>query len=202
VIRNAVGVCIALVGLSGCGSPLLHPASTVNDSVADAGIIGEWTATAPMQLRAVITAGPADSSGCPYAATLTVHDKGEFRTALGFELMLTDIGSSRYADLFLARPDRDKLLGAYGFLAVPVHQVMKVDRDGDTLTVRPFRGDWLESQTQGVGERTFTHDRVAVGGGDVVMITARTEQLRDLLSRHSADPAAFGDPIVFHRTGK
>lgn len=189
-------VAAGLTGAGGCGSPTVHPASTSGALVADPGIVGEWAASEPLGMRAVIEAVATDAKGPSYAASLTVHDKGEFKAAMGLELTLTEVGASRYADLFLARADRDKLVGTYGFLAVPVHQVMKIDRDGDTLTVRSFRGDWLEGHSDG---DQLAHERVGVGGGDVVMITAPTDQLRDLLARHADDPQAFGDPIVFHR---
>jgi hypothetical protein len=175
---------------------MLHPAATSGTLFADPGLVGEWAATEPLQVRAAVAAASSDAKGPSYTASLTVYDKGELKTEMTLELMLTDVGSIRVADLFLARPDRDKLVGMYGFLAIPVHQVMKTDRDGDTLTVRPFRGDWLASHTDG---GAVTHDRVAVGGGEVVMVTAPTERLRDLLVRHADDPRAFGDPIVFHR---
>lgn len=198
VIQTCVAAAVLPV-VGGCGSPMLHSAATQGSRVADPGMVGEWAASEPLELHAVITAATSDTEGASYAATLTVHDQGEFKTALGLELTLTDVDSRRFADLFLARPDRDKIVGDYGFLAIPVHQVMKIDRDGDTLTVRSLQGDWLAGHTDGAA---FTHERVAVGGGKVVMITAPTERLRDLLTRHADDPAAFGDPIVFHRLKK
>lgn len=198
-MRRIIGFCAlaaVMSGSPGCGSPMLHPASTPETRVADPGIVGEWTASEPMRIHAVIDAAPPGADGPAYTASLTIHDKGEFRTAIGLDVSLTMIGASRFVDLFLARPDRDRLVNTYGFLVVPVHQVMKFDRDADTLTVRPFRGDWLESQAEGAAA---PHDRVAVGGGEVVMMTATTERLREFLLRHADDPRAFGDPVVFHR---
>jgi hypothetical protein len=180
--------------LGACGSPALHSAATSGTLIADPEVVGAWATDEPLQIRAVISPAGSDAKG--YTASLTVHNKGEFKTALNLDLLLTEIGSARYADLFLAQPERDKLVNNYGFLIVPVHQVMKLERDGNTLTVRPFRGDWLETHTDG---QPGSHDRVAVGGGEVLMITAPTERLRDLLARHADDPRAFGDPIVFHR---
>ncbi len=182
--------------LSACGSPFLHSPSADSITATDPGIIGEWVTTDPMEMHARITPPAPDSIGRSYSALLTVHDKGTLQTTLSLELAMMEIANARYADLFLSRPERDKLVGAYGFLVVPVHQVMKIVRDADTLTVWPFRGDWLESSAQG---STFSHDRVTVGGGEVAIVTAPTGHIRDLLSRHADDPRAFGDPIVFRR---
>jgi hypothetical protein len=182
--------------LSGCGSPFLHSPSSEATAATDPGIVGEWITTEPQQIRAQITPPSPDTPNHPYSAALTVHDKDALKTSLSLELVLMEIGNTRYADLFLARPERDQLVGRYGFLVVPVHQVMKIVREADTLTVWPFRGDWLESAAQ---SETFSHDRVTVGGGDVAIVTASTGAIRDLLARHADDPKAFGDPIVFRR---
>lgn len=187
-------VCAALAG---CGSPMIHTSTGSGQAITDPGLAGEWAAAEPLRMEAVIAADEARSPA--YTASLTVYDEGEVRSSLGLELTLTEIGGAAYADLFLGRGDRDALVGRYGFLAVPVHQLVKVDRDGDTLVVRPFRGEWVDDRTRSAG---FTHDRVAVGGGEVVLVTARTEQLREFIAKNANNPAAFGDPIVFRRVGK
>lgn len=176
----------SVVWLAGCGSPFLSPAATEN--LRDPGLVGEWATTDPLAIRAEITA--PDEAGGPYALALTVHDEGEFRTALSVDLTLTEVGGSRYVDLFLSSAERDKLVGSHGFLVVPVHQVMKAARDGNTLTVWPFRGDWT-------GEAPG--QRVTVGDGEVPLVTASTDRVREMLARHGGDAGAFGDPIIFRR---
>jgi hypothetical protein len=185
---------VSILTAAGCGSPFLQPVA--NSATWDPGLVGEWTASDPVQARVVIAQASGEAAAGGYTVSLTVHDKGEFKTALNLDLTLSEVGSGRYLDLFLSQPERDKLVGAYGFLAIPVHQVMKMERDGDKLTVRSFRGDFLEAQN---GPASIAHDRIVVGGGDVVIVTAPTEQVKDLLSQHADDPLAFGDPIVFHR---
>jgi hypothetical protein len=149
-----------------------------------------------MHARAVIAPLQDEPNGRGYTLSLTVYNDQRVQAALTIDLLLTDVGKTRYADLFLSRPERDKLVGEYGFLAVPVHQVMKITRDGDTLTVWPFHSDWLEDRTTSAA---FSHDRVTIGGGDVSVVTASTDQIRELLARYGADAKAFSDPIQFHR---
>ncbi|MBX3375550.1 MAG: hypothetical protein KF678_00935 [Phycisphaeraceae bacterium] len=189
MIRVVMSLCVCV--LAGCGSPFIHSPVT-GSPIQDPELAGEWTASEPLEVRATITpAGPSE----PYSLTLVVHDKGEFKTALTLELSLTRMDGETFADLFLSRTERDKLVNSHGFLVIPVHQVLKMSREGDTLIVRQFQGDFLRGQAGG-GAR---HDRVAVGGGEVTLITAPPEDLRDLLSRNAKNSAAFGDPIVFRR---
>jgi hypothetical protein len=191
MIRHAlVGIGMAL-GLSGCGAPFLHSAPMA-DAVTDESIVGKWAAAEPMELDAVISA----TQGAPYSLSLTARDKGVLKTSLSIDLTLCRIGDGTYADLFLARPERDRVVETYGFLAVPVHQIMKISIGSDTLTVWRFRGEWLADAAQAT---PFSHDRVAVGGGEVAIVTAPTPQIRELLAQHGNDPSAFGDPIVFRR---
>lgn len=180
---------------AGCGAPSLNASTVTGNRVADPGLAGEWIATEPMQIFATITAKPAPSTD-EFTASLTVTDKGTVRTSVAVELGISEIGGARYADLFLARSDRDRLVTTYGFLAVPVHQIMRIERAGDALTVRPFRAEWLRDRPTG---DTVSHERVVVGGGEVIMITAPATEVHSLLADHANDPQAFGDPIVFHR---
>lgn len=177
--------------VGGCGSPFLHSAASSGASVRDPGLVGEWVTRDDTVARAVI-----DSAGDQYTVSLTVHHKGEFKSALKLELNLTDIGEARYADLFLSRDDRDKLVGTYGFLAVPVHQVMKLSRSGNELRVWTFDGSWLEGQTKAglIGQ-----ERVTVGGDSTIMITGSTEAIRQMLAKYGNDPKAFDDPMIFYR---
>jgi hypothetical protein len=184
----------ALCGMCGCGSPFLHPAAT--SGVADAGLVGEWVSSDP-EIRAVIAPSDGEHAAGKYGVGLTVYDDGEHRADLSLELTLFEADGTRYADLFLSRTERDELVNAYGFLVVPVHQIMKVVRERDSLTVWSFRGDWLEET---VSSGSFAYERVAIGGSDIVMVTAPTERIKALLARHSEDDRLFGAPIVFRRS--
>lgn len=180
--------------IAGCGSPFLHSAAGSGPAIQDDGLTGEWTKIGPTTIHANISE-PSEGAGI-YSVGLSVQDAGELKTSLSLELTLTEIGGNRYADLFLARADRDRLVETYGFLAVPVHQVMKISRTGDELHVWSFNGSWLEGTAQ---EGKFSHDRITVGGGEVQMVTAPTDQVRQLIARRGNDATAFGEPMVFRR---
>lgn len=186
----------ALATIVGCGAPFLHSPLAGSVPARDPGLIGEWTAVEPIAIRAIISERGGEP-GLYSGRLITTSDSGETISEVTVDLQLAEVEGALFADLFLARPDRDRLVESYGFLAVPVHQVLRLERDGDTLAARAIQGDWLEANTVGDG---FAHERVAVGGGDVVLITASSERARGLIERHAAEPSLLGAPIVFHRT--
>jgi hypothetical protein len=136
----------------------------------------------------------AETSDGPYRVTLGVSHKGEPKTTLRLELSVVDAGSNRYADLFLAKEEREKLVNGYGFLVLPVHQIMKMSREDDTLRVWTFDERWLDKQSAA----GLPHDRFAIGGGTITVITAPKEQVQQLIAG-AEEPGQFGDPIVFRR---
>lgn len=200
-ITTWVASLVVLAGSGGCGAPFLHPTATPTQVVQDSGVTGEWATSNPAdptQVRAVIT--EPGRAQVPYRIALTVHNEGKFKTALELELMLTEIGGIRYADLFLARSEREALVERYGFLAVPSHQLMKIERNGDNLRVWSFDGTFLE-RTEGVpGEGGgLAHDRITIGGGEVTMVTAPTDKVREMIARHANNPRAFEEAIELTR---
>jgi hypothetical protein len=189
-------VVVAALGLiGGCGAPFLHSAAEGGTGVVDSGIAGEWVTSGQTTTRVTIREGV----GGRYLATLTVHDKGEFKTSLGVDLTLNDIGNARYADLFLSREDRDHMVQTYGFLAVPVHQTVKLRREGDELRVWQFDGRWLERNAVNEG---FASDRMVVGGGEMTVVTAPTDQVRASIAKNGDKAEVFGEPLLFRRVGK
>lgn len=188
----AVLALAAACTLSGCSPPGLHALSPPRTLVEDTGLIGEWVTDGRTVTRVVVH--PRSDEG--YRATLTVSHDGEFKTGLDVELRLTDIDDQRYVDLQLARTERDRLIGRYGFLVLPVHQFMALERQGDTLRVWTFNSDWLK--------RTAATERLAtvslpLTDSDVPVITADTDAMRAFLAGKGRDPGARADPLVFRR---
>lgn len=191
-VMSAAMTIVSIGGLPGCGSPFLHTASTSDQAISDPRLIGEWTTDDEHPTRARIM----EPQPTRYVLELTVHHEKDPPTRLALDLTLTRIGNDQYADLFLSREERDRLVKNYGFLVVPVHQVMKIAPGVEEMQVWSFDGSWLEQTAKRGG---WTHDRVALGGGESVMIAGSTSQVRELIRKHGEDPRAFGEPIVFRR---
>ncbi len=179
--------------LAGCGSPFLHPAATGGAPVHDAGLAGEWATDGPTVSRVLVR----EDEG-RYDVSLTVRHEGETRTSLELDLSLTDIGGARYADLFLDESERDRLVGTYGFLVVPVHQTVRIARAENELRVWFFDGAWLERKARA---GALSDDRVVIGHDAVTLVTAPAEEVRAFIARHAGEPGAFGEPVLFRRVG-
>ena len=188
----AMATCMGAVG--GCSSPSLHPLAGPDSLVQDYGLPGEWATDGPTVTRVIVTETPDGK----YSGALTIHQNAEAKAALGLEISLTQIESDHYVDLFLAKPDRERLAAKFGFLALPVHQLMMVQREEDTLTVWTFDAEWLRRAGK---ERSFACEVLPIAGRDVAVITAETGSLRQYLSKHAHDRGVLSAPMVFHRVG-
>ncbi len=175
---------------TGCATPFLHGVGS--GLVRDEGLVGEWVNDGETVTHAKIASG---ING--YAVALTVHHKGELRTSVTLDLTLSDAGGARFADLFLSRDERDKLVGTYGFLVIPAHQVMKIHREGDKLHVWTLRETWTAPAGADPG---IAHDTAIVGGTTTTLVTASPGQVREWLGHRADDSAAFGEEIVFYRS--
>jgi hypothetical protein len=180
------------VTLSACSAPLLRPLYAPESLVQDPGIIGEWATDGPTVTRVVVSEGV----GGRYVGALTVHQNAELKTGLSLELSLTEIGEDRYLDLYLARSDREALAARYGFLALPVHQFMVIERDADVVRVSTFNADWIR---RAAAENAFACEILPVGGLDIAVITADSGSFREFLRAHARDPGARSSPLVFRR---
>jgi hypothetical protein len=184
-----------MVILSGCSVPSLHPLYGPESLVQDAGLVGEWATDGPTVTRVVVSEGP----DAKYLGALTIHHNGELKTDLSLDLSLTQIGEDRYVDLYLAKPDREGLAGRYGFLALPVHQFMMTEREGDVLRVWTFNANWLK---RAASENAFACEVLPIGGQDIAVITADSGSFREFVRKHAHDPGSLSGPMVFHRGGQ
>jgi len=195
-MRHAWTIAAALAAsLLGCAAPSLHPLYTPELLVQDSGLVGEWATEGPTVTRVAVEEGKDGR----YEGALTIHHQGELKTGLNLEVSLTDIGDERYVDLYLARPDREKLAGHYGFLALPVHQFMMVRREGDTLRVWAFEADWVE---RAGAKQGFACEVLPIAGRHVAVVTADSDSLREFLRAHAHDAGALSPPMIFHRVGR
>lgn len=187
---------LAIAGLmtivTGCSAPFLHPAS--GPPASDPRLVGEWVTEGDTVIRAVVSS--TDAKG-RYRVDLTIHDKGALQTELALEASLVGEASPYYLDLFLAEDAREDLAETYGHLVLPVHQIMKLARDGDHLQVWQFNEQWLARESGDIPRRQF-----AIGGRDVTVVTAAPEEVRALLESGRDNPEAFTDPLRFDRVSR
>jgi hypothetical protein len=182
---------IALIS-SACSAPSLQPLYVPGTLVQDPGLVGEWATQGPTVTRVVLSEGKDGK----YLGALTIHRDGQLKAGLALEVSLTQIGTDRYVDLYLDKPEREALAGRYGFLALPVPQFMMIKRDGDEATAWMFNADWLR---RAAADNAFACEVVPVAGQDIAVITADSGSLGEFLRVHAHDPGALLAPLVFRR---
>jgi hypothetical protein len=182
----------ALLALGGCAAPSLRPLTGPESLVQDAGLVGEWVTEGPTVARVVVTEGEDGR----YLGALTIHHKGEFKTALELEISLTQIGEDRFIDLYLTKRNRQALAAQYGFLALPVHQFMMLERAEDVLRVWTFDSEWIRPAA---AERACASEVLPIAGRDIAVITADADELAAFLREHAHDPGSLSPPMVLHR---
>jgi hypothetical protein len=184
-----IGACLLL---SGCGTPSLHTVAPPGAVITDPGLAGRWLCGDDAEYTANVTL-----NGSEYAVALTVTQPGQSMVTVPLEVRLTEIGGLVYADLYLARTERDLLAGRYGFLVLPVHQIARVARDGDSLNVAFFTGEWVGRAAE---RGALAVARVPLGGNESAAIAVgSTERLRSYLAKHGGDPRTFSAPLNFKR---
>jgi len=179
------------VTLFACSSPSLQPLVGPESLVSDPGVLGTWAMDPPNQTRVVVTQG-ADGR---YVGALDVQNAGR-TTSLMLEVSLTQIGDDQYVDLYLAKSERDALAARYGFLALPVHQFMMLQRNGDEVRVTSFKAGWLK---EAAASNAFAMEVLPVAGHEMGVITADSGSLTEFLRVHGHDAGATAPPMVFHR---
>lgn len=182
---------IMAAALCACSSPSLQPLAGPESLVSDPGLVGTWVMDPPHQMRVVVTEGKDGR----YVGALDVQSAGG-TTSLILDLSLTEIGNDKYVDLYLAKSEREALAARYGFLALPVHQFMVLERDGDELRVTSFKAGWLK---EAAATNAFAMEIVPIAGHEIGVITADSGTLTEFLRLHAHDPGAMAGPMVFRR---
>lgn len=189
-MRRLIIVMMA-AALFACSSPSLQPLAGPESLVSDPGLVGTWAMDPPNQIRVVVTEGMDKR----YVGALDVQNASR-TISLMLDLSLTQIGDDQYVDLYLAKSERDALAGRYGFLALPVHQFMMLERNGDELRVTSFKAGWLQ---EAAATNAFAMEILPIAGREIGVITADSGSLTGFLRLHAHDPGATAPPLVFRR---
>ena len=179
-LRAAVAV-VSLCAASGCLVLSLTPVYDDNTIAWEPGLVGHWV--------------DADDN-----AVLNV-ERGEWRSyRVHYEHpiesgdltgYLTTIGDERYLDLTPIRgADRGSFL-------VPVHAILRVRLQGDTLDVAPLSYDWFVDRVRAARDTSglaLTRDQK-----ENVLILSPPAKLRTWLRGQPQDGAMFGAAATFTR---
>lgn len=171
-----------LVG--GCYVQSLHPLYT--DAVVrfDPELVGTWVAEEDEGFVFTFI----DTSRGSY--TLLSEESG---STARFEAVLMELGEVAFLDIYPEEPDNENSF--YMDHLLRVHNILRVERNVDTLWVQDFDAEWLQSM---IDKKKTTIGNVPLDGA--VLLTAPTEDLQKFVRKYAKVPEAFSDPVRLRRT--
>jgi hypothetical protein len=210
----------ALVFLTGCIVPSLHPFYTDKDLVFERALVGSWLEyqvegdPSPPAIPQVWTFSKAESTNAEGAADgydVKVRVKDYMAS---YQARLMKANDTLFLDLLPDelqtpefRPKADdgrqqsaeegaggEVTGLFMLHYVPTHSVWRMRLDHDELMLTPLGDDWATAQA---GEKTLGLRYETVS--DTTVLTASSEELRGFLLRHAHDDKAFPTPWVYRR---
>jgi hypothetical protein len=173
----------AACALQGCLVLSLHPAYD-DDSIAwEPSLVGDWRDADDVSTLHVERAE---------WRSYKIHyehpsEKGDLTA------YLTIVGDDRYLDVTPVRGTD------WGSFVVPVHDVLRVALDGDTLTLTPLSYDVLSARLRS-GRAAGANLAAVLDQKQNVLITSPTAQLRAWLRSTPAASAVWGAPATFTRS--
>ena len=165
--------------------PSLSPLYTERDQVFDPDLVGIWVA----EDDGHETIWTVTKSGEGYEMVDVEEDEDPAK----FDVRLVKLGGHTFLDLYPSQQEPKN--GLYQLHVIRAHTFMKVTLATDSLGVAMLDHDWLKNALKG-GETELAHQNLADGN---LLLTASTPELQEFILKSCADPAAFGDQMIFTR---
>jgi hypothetical protein len=176
---SALLAVLACTALTGCYVQSLHPLYSDRNTLFDPALIGTWVAEEDDEFVFTLE----DTTRGTY--TLVCDERG----ATGrFQAVLTEIGPSRFLDIFPDEPNNDN--GFYRDHLMRVHSILKIERNADTLLVADFDPEWLSMMAS---KKLVEIAHVPLDGA--VLLTAPTEDLQKFVAKYAQTREAFSEPV-------
>jgi len=188
-ILTLAGVAFSLVGCDEADSTAIvcaaQPFYTRQDIATDAGLLGTW------QYEEEITFTFAPGEKNTYDVTIG-EDEGQKHFTSKFEGHLFRLGPDLFLDLYPASvPEGSEFFVLHFFRC---HTVMKIELQDNQLQMMFLNPSWLTQQLK-TGAVTLPH----ASSGDILLLTASTQELQELLFLNANDETAFEEAIEFVR---
>ena len=169
---------------SGCYVQSLEPLYTDAVVAYDPALVGTWVAEEDDEFVFTLS----DTTRGIY--TLLCDESGH---TARFDAVLVDIDGVSFLDIYPEEPDNENSF--YKDHLLRVHNILRVDRDADTLKVADFDAEWLETM---VAKKRVSVASVPRDGA--VLLTAPTVDLQGFVRKYAHVPEAFSEPVRLRRT--
>jgi len=179
-ILAASTVCLALAG---CYVQSLHTLASDDVMTFDAELVGTWVAEEDEEFVFTLI----DTTRGTYA--LLCDESG---SQARFDAFLVELGGSTFLDIYPEEPQTEN--GFYKDHLMRVHNILKLQRDADTLWVADFDAEWLATM---IAQKKVTIDHVPLDGA--VLLTATTKDLQNLVRKYAKTPEALTEPVRLRR---
>lgn len=176
-----LALALAIAAAPGCLVLSLNPAYDQDSIAWESDLIGNWQ-DAEDNAALAIERGEWRSYNVHYVHPIETGDLTAYLTAIGDE---------RYLDLMPMRGED------HGSFLIPVHALLRVRLQGDTLELAPLSYDWFSHRLReapGVAGL-----RVSMDQKDNALIVSPTSRLRTWLRGQDPAGPVFGAPATFTR---
>lgn len=180
LLLAALAVCLALAG---CYVQSLNTLVTDDIVTYDADLVGTWVAEDDEEFVFTLV----DTTQGTYV--LLCDESG----AQGrFEAVMVELGGAKFLDIYPEEPQSEN--GFYKDHLLRVHNILRIERDADTLKVADFDAEWLATM---IDQKKVSIDHVPLDGA--VLLTAPTKDLQGLVRKYAKSTEAFSDPVRLRR---
>ena len=183
--RSKLALAASTVGLAlaGCYVQSLNSIATDDIVTYDADLVGTWVAEDDEEFVFTLV----DTTLGSYA--LLCDESG----AQGrFEATMIELGGATFLDIYPEEPQTEN--GFYKDHLLRVHNILKLDRQVDTLWVADFDAEWLATM---ITQKKVSIDHVPLDGA--VLLTAPTKDLQTLVRKYAKTREAFSEPVRLRR---
>jgi len=163
----------------------VQPFYTSQDLTTDVALVGDWH----YGQEVTLTFTPTNKGSYKLVLRDMSHDKPDTYT---FDAHLFRLGVDSFLDLYPTSVPKSAEL--YALFSVPCHVVAKVSFPDDRLQLIFLNAAWFADQSKS-GNITISH----IQTDGLILLTATTEEMQELLYLNAASEEAFNEHIEFGR---
>ncbi len=181
--RLALAAATVGLALAGCYVQSLNALATDDIVTYDAELVGTWVAEDDEEFVFTLV----DTTQGTYV--LLCDESG----AQGrFQAVMVELGGEHFLDIYPEEPQSEN--GFYKDHLMRVHNILRIERNVDTLLVADFDAEWLATM---IDQKKVAIDHVPLDGA--VLLTAPTKDLQALVKKYAKSADAFSEPVRLRR---